>query len=261
MSTLSFIGSLTGRPVAAAPRPTRIREESNKSRIRKVIMEADGYLTLRPQEVQELKRLLSESGDDPFVTGKFTTDDFERLGMKVSGAEENMGFALPDADEDGDHVEDGMADAYQARFFTPADAIVAPNATPGHDQPIPPEVLAVVRSMHPQPEMEPSTPAPAQTHQAAAPHQPVARRSAPPAQGPVLPPGGPQESVDPHTVANALKKRRQAQARQAQARNRSIVEAHVPDKAQAKLSALGGAAADDGVGDDYLALAMAEAGL
>ena len=127
--------------------PTRIHTRRNQApvhedvrRVRRMIMESNGFVTLNPGEVRALKRLIGEGRRDSnlFVQGSFTTDDLEKLGLQVEDGFEGKGGWRPPTDDGSDNVGD---DGEVSQLFTPADAVIAPNVTPGHDQPIPPEVV------------------------------------------------------------------------------------------------------------------------
>lgn len=139
--------------------PQRTISESTVRRKLRSIADAPhgNRLVLEREEALILSRLLEKTDNDPFAnlgTSSFLdVNDMERLGLqkpKGGGESDEIGGDLPD-DEDSVSAADRLlnaADGGSRLMANPAGeiipiehAIVAPNATPGHEEEIPASVL------------------------------------------------------------------------------------------------------------------------
>jgi len=139
-------------------------ERANVSRVRKLVMESNGYLTLGPQETAALKRLLSErSSSGVFVQGQFTTGDASALGLEID----------PDEGGGGSGGEQQLQNQSQAEYengmLPAALALVAPDLTPGHSSPISTSEAQRVIGVQAPPAAPAPAPAPAPSQTAPAP--------------------------------------------------------------------------------------------
>lgn len=175
-------------PGAAPVAPKRIPVESGEDTSKSVkgrIYEgarAARSLTLSAQEVAALRQILEAADADPFANTEpvLDTSDLEMLKLDINPDENKEEEADPFGNPGGGSTVTAAPVGID-RLGTEL-AIVAPDATPGHDEPIPASVLMALDVLQSGDEPQPVTPSA------------VAQRSAAP---PALPQvtSGPQESV------------------------------------------------------------------
>lgn len=138
-------------------------------------------LPVQPITERSLKRLLGESVNtgvslsgeqarvlvqmlergDPFKNGKLDTRDVEVLGIDYDDDQNRGGFENDDQDNSNklnDRKQDDLLMRPQP-IFGPETAVVAPNATPGYDAPIPKSVLSAMEILMPKSDYQDYSPA------------------------------------------------------------------------------------------------------
>lgn len=198
-------------------------------------------LTLDEAQVSELRRLLEAMRDDPFQNGESIVDtqDLEALGVKVS-EQEQLGIAPNTHDsllnQGGERQQEFHAERRQPQLGVQA-SLVAPNATPGHSDPIPEKVILAMMAVSPESFSE------------ATPSIPDAPRPQPPVHG--MPAPRPRQAPQPQpqaggddvlsAVQNARRKRQQSpMGGLRKTRPRAGHQGPVPAGFSDKLNQLGG---------------------
>jgi len=124
----------------AAPTPTRTRKPiiSESDLKEKIRQGAGSPLSFTEDETPVLAKLVAMVESDPFRSGpEFNKDDLDGLGLNVKDGEDSVeeidGGGPSRTPTSTEELPDGLINIDQA--------VMAPNATPGHDEPIPDSVL------------------------------------------------------------------------------------------------------------------------
>ena len=171
---MKLLTTLLGESAPQSPlsrHPTGPAQLNEAVRVRKLINESTGYLTLGPGEVRALQTLLKEGMSAVFVRGSFSTQDAEALGLDID-AENQEGGDEGSGTDPNQSLTNRSQDEYAG--LLPAHlALTAPDLTPGHSSPIP---TSMAHKLVGTPEVpQHQTAPPPQQHSAPAPsHQPSA---------------------------------------------------------------------------------------
>jgi len=143
-------GSLTSRP---RPQTLPDRPRAGVGRLIESAALGGRGLTLTEGQVTELRTLLETMRDDPFGGGQsiIDTDGLEALGLEVS-EQHQLGIAADTTDpilnKSGDRGGEFYAERRQPQLGVQA-SLVAPNATPDHNKPIPQKVILAMLAVSP----------------------------------------------------------------------------------------------------------------
>lgn len=147
-------------------------------------------LTLSGRQVAELRTLLESMRDDPFQSDQSVvdTDGLEALGLEISeqhqiGIVSDTTDPLMNGGGDSGNGREFYAERRQPQLGVQA-SLVAPNATPGHNKPIPKKVILAMLAVSPDSftETAPSPEAPAPMQPQRPPVHGLPTRSAQPKQ-------------------------------------------------------------------------------